>query len=206
MPSASSAAARTAQHLTAGLPVSGLEDFYRDLHRHPELSLQEHRTAAKLAERLRKAGYETAEGIGGTGVVGLLRNGDGPTVLLRADMDALPVREDTGLSYASVETADGEPVMHACGHDVHVTCLLGAVALLARSRAEWSGTVVALFSPPRRPRTAHAGCSTTAWPIWSGTWTWRWLSTSFPCPRVPSAPDPVRLCPRRTASASRCTG
>src|SRR5690606_20865690 len=89
--------------------------------------------------------------VGGTGVVGLVRNGPGPTVLLRADMDAVPVREQTGLPYESTETATADggevPVMHACGHDVHVTCLLGAVALLAGAAAEWSGTLVAVFKP-----------------------------------------------------------
>jgi len=127
------------------------EDLYRDLHAHPELSHQELRTARHIAERLRRDGCEVHEDVGGTGVVGVLANGDGPTVLLRADMDALPVAEQTGLSYASQETAsDGEtqvPVMHACGHDVHVACLLGAVALMARSREHWSGTLVALFQP-----------------------------------------------------------
>ncbi len=128
------------------------EDFYRSLHQHPELSHREHKTAAAVAERLRGFGYDVHEGIGGTGVVGILRNGDGPTVLLRADMDALPVAEDTGLPYASTVTgtdADGNDVavMHACGHDVHVTCLLGAAALLAGARAGWHGTVVALFQP-----------------------------------------------------------
>ncbi|WP_406331497.1 amidohydrolase [Streptomyces sp. NBC_00203] len=138
-----SSAARTALDITADLPVPALEDFYRDLHRHPELSLEEHRTAALLAERLRKAGYETAEGVGGTGVVGVLRNGDGPTVLLRADMDALPVTEETGLPYAS-ETAG---VMHACGHDLHVTWLTGAADALAAGRDTWSGTLVVLGQP-----------------------------------------------------------
>ena len=129
-----------------------LEDCYRDLHAHPELSHEEHRTAASVAQWLTDAGYETHAGVGGTGVVGVLRNGDGPTVLLRADMDALPVREQTGLPYASEATAnDGSgnqvPVMHACGHDVHVTCLLGAAALLARAKDRWTGTVIALFQP-----------------------------------------------------------
>ncbi len=129
-----------------------LEDFYRDLHAHPELSHQETRTAAGVAQRLRDAGYDVHEGVGGTGVVGVLRNGDGPVVLLRADMDALPVREATGLPYASTTTAaaaDGTevPVMHACGHDVHVTCLLGAADLLAGSPADWSGTLVTVFQP-----------------------------------------------------------
>ncbi|MGW3911654.1 amidohydrolase [Streptomyces sp. NPDC005070] len=138
-----STAARTALDLTADLPVPALEDFYRDLHRHPELSLREHRTAALLAERLREAGYDTTEGVGGTGVVGVLRNGDGPTVLLRADMDALPVTEETGLPYAS-ETAG---VMHACGHDLHVTWLTGAAQALAAGRDTWSGTLVLVGQP-----------------------------------------------------------
>src|SRR3954452_1353445 len=115
------------------------EDFYRDLHEHPELSHQETRTAANVADRLRAAGCEVHTGVGGTGVVGIVRNGDGPAVLLRADMDALPVLEETGLPYASEQTAatgtegDSVAVMHACGHDVHVTCLLGAVALMAQA-------------------------------------------------------------------------
>jgi amidohydrolase len=128
------------------------EEVYRDLHAHPELSHQEQRTATEVAERLGSFGYEVHTGVGGTGVVGVLHSGDGPTVLLRADMDALPVREGTGLPYASTVTArDAEgaevPVMHACGHDVHVACLLGAAALLAGARQEWQGRVVALFQP-----------------------------------------------------------
>ena len=107
------------------------EDFYRHLHQHPELSHQEHDTAAAVAARLEQFGYDVPRRIGGTGVIVVLHNGSGPTVLLRADMDALPVREATGLPYASTVTAtdrDGNdvPVMHACGHDMHVTCLLGA--------------------------------------------------------------------------------
>jgi len=129
-----------------------LEAIYTDLHRHPELSYQEHRTASILADALRGLGLDVTEGIGRTGVVGVLTNGDGPVVLLRADMDALPVAEETGLEYASTEHGtdpDGHdvPVMHACGHDVHVTCLLGAAEALAGLRSEWSGTVVALFQP-----------------------------------------------------------
>ena len=128
------------------------EDLYRDLHRNPELSNQEHRTAGIIARRLRDCGYEVREHIGGTGVVGVLRNGDGPTVLLRADMDALPVVETTGLPYASVvcstdDAGNDVAVMHACGHDVHVTCLLGAAALLAGGTDHWLGTIVALFQP-----------------------------------------------------------
>lgn len=128
------------------------EDLYRDLHQHPELSHQEHRTAGLVAERLRSFGFDVHSDVGGTGVVGVLSSGDGPTVLLRADMDALPVREATGLPYASTVTAtddagDEVPVAHACGHDMHVTCLLGAAQLLAEGGAHWRGTVVALFQP-----------------------------------------------------------
>jgi amidohydrolase len=128
------------------------EDFYRHLHQHPELSHQEHNTATEVAQRLRSFGYQVHEGVGGTGVVAVLHNGSGASVLMRADMDALPVKEQTGLPYASTVTArdlDGNevPVMHACGHDVHVTCLLGASALLANARQDWQGTVVALFQP-----------------------------------------------------------
>jgi amidohydrolase len=135
-----------------GAVRSWQEDFYRHLHQHPELSHQEERTARAVADRMRDLGYEVREHVGGTGVVATLTNGDGPRVLLRADMDALPVREATGLDYASTETAtdaDGQtvPVMHACGHDVHVTCLLGAAQLLADAQDAWAGTVVALFQP-----------------------------------------------------------
>ena len=106
--------------------LDDLEALYKDVHSHPELSLQEKRTAALAAQRLKAAGFEVSDGVGGTGVVGILENGEGPTVMLRADMDALPVKEDTGLAYASTVTAadpDGNetPVMHACGHDMHVT-------------------------------------------------------------------------------------
>ncbi|MFE4949079.1 amidohydrolase [Leifsonia sp. NPDC056665] len=129
-----------------------LEALYRDLHAHPELSFQEHRTAGIVAEQLSALGLEVHTGIGRTGVAGVLRNGDGPTVLLRADMDALPVREETGLPWASTQTAPGDdgnpvPVMHACGHDIHITCLLGAVERFATSTDDWSGTIVAVFQP-----------------------------------------------------------
>ncbi|WTO66454.1 amidohydrolase [Streptomyces sp. NBC_00212] len=120
-----------------------LAALYRDLHAHPELSFAEHRTAAEVADRAREFGCEVTTGVGRTGVVAVLKNGPGPTVLLRADFDALPVRERTGLDYAS--TVDG--VMHACGHDMHVTCLLGALKLLADSRSLWSGTVLGVFQP-----------------------------------------------------------
>ena len=132
--------------------LDDLEALYKDIHSHPELSMQEKRTAGLAAERLTAAGFEVTDGVGGTGVVGLLRNGDGPTVMLRADMDALPVKEDTGLPYASTVTAtdpDGNetPVMHACGHDIHVTWLAGASALLAGARDAWHGTLMAVFQP-----------------------------------------------------------
>ena len=132
--------------------TSDLEAFYRDLHAHPDLSLQEHRTADRAAEWLRRAGFAVTTGVGGTGVVAVLENGNGPTVMLRADMDALPVQEATGLPYASVAVAtDGEgnqvPVMHACGHDMHVTWLAGAARLLAGATPTWSGTVLAIVQP-----------------------------------------------------------
>ncbi|HSU61655.1 MAG TPA: M20 family metallopeptidase [Bryobacteraceae bacterium] len=129
-----------------------LESVYKDVHSHPELSMQENRTAGIAADRLRAAGYDLTTGIGKTGVVGLLRNGDGPTVMLRADMDALPVKEATGLPYASKVTAtdrDGKtvPVMHACGHDMHVTWLIGAATLFAQARDAWHGTLMPIFQP-----------------------------------------------------------
>jgi hippurate hydrolase len=138
------------------------EDFYRDLHAHPELSHQETRTAAKVAQRLRDSGLDVYVGVGGTGVIGILRNGDGPSILLRADMDALPVREETGLPYASTATATGSegdavPVMHACGHDVHVTCLLGAAELLGRSVADWNGSLIVVFQPAEEVADGAAG-------------------------------------------------
>jgi len=132
--------------------LEDLEALYKEIHSHPELSLQETRTAELSAERLKSAGFDVTAGVGGTGVVGLLKNGDGPTVMLRADMDALPVKEATGLPYASTVTAtdaDGNetPVMHACGHDIHVTWLAGATALMGAARDAWRGTLMAVFQP-----------------------------------------------------------
>lgn len=121
--------------------TSWQEELYVHLHRNPELSLQETRTAAEITRRLESYGYEV-EQIGG-GVVGVLRNGDGPTVLFRADIDALPVEEATGLPYASQVPG----VMHACGHDFHITAGLGAAAVLAQATDAWSGTYIALFQP-----------------------------------------------------------
>ena len=132
--------------------LPSLENLYKDVHSHPELSMQETRTAALAADHLRTAGYEVTTGVGQTGVVGLLRNGDGRTVMLRADMDALPVEEATGLPYAStVKVADREgkpvPVAHMCGHDMHVAWLAGATRLLADARTTWQGTLIAVFQP-----------------------------------------------------------
>jgi amidohydrolase len=137
--------------------VADLDDLaalYRDLHAHPELAFAERRTAGIVAERLLGLGYQVTAAIGGTGVVGVLENGDGPTVLLRADMDALPVLEQTGLPYASTRRARDAagvdvPVMHACGHDMHVSCLLGAAAELAAqaSSGAWQGRLLLVFQP-----------------------------------------------------------
>ncbi|MDA8363780.1 MAG: M20 family metallopeptidase [Gammaproteobacteria bacterium] len=129
-----------------------LEALYKDIHSHPELSMQEIRTAGIAADRLRHAGYEVTAGIGKTGVVGLLRNGEGSTVMLRADMDALPVAESTGLPYASTVSAkDAEgntvPVGHMCGHDLHVAWLTGAATLLSQARDAWKGTLMVVFQP-----------------------------------------------------------
>ena len=129
-----------------------LASLYRDLHAHPELAFAEHRTAGIVAERLRGLGYQVTTGVGFTGVVGVLSNGEGPVVLLRADMDGLPVLERTGLPHASTARAKDSggtdvPVMHACGHDMHVTCLLGAAAELAAARDAWRGTLLLVFQP-----------------------------------------------------------
>ena len=135
--------AQQAENVLANLKtfLPDLESVYKDIHSHPELSMQETRTAGIAANRLRAAGYEVTTAVGKTGVVAILRNNDGPTIMLRADMDALPVREATGLPYASNVTTDQNgksvPVMHACGHDMHVTWLIGAATLLARSRDVW---------------------------------------------------------------------
>src|SRR6059058_5732342 len=132
--------------------IPDLEALYKDVHAHPELSMQETRTAGLAADQLRSAGYKVTTGVGKTGVVGLLRNGEGSTVMLRADMDALPVEEATGLPYASkVGTIDREgktvPVMHACGHDMHVAWLVGASTLFAHARDAWRGALMVVFQP-----------------------------------------------------------
>src|SRR6201988_4882303 len=143
--------AQQAQNVLANLGtlLPDLESVYKDIHSHPELSMEENRTARIAADRLRAAGYEVTTGVGKTGVVAVLRNGDGPTIMLRADMDALPVREATGLPYASKVTATGSdgkttPVAHSCGHDMHVACLIGAASLFAKNRDSWHGTLMAV--------------------------------------------------------------
>jgi amidohydrolase len=138
----------------SGLDVlyPSLEALYIDLHKNPELSLHEEKTAAKMASRLRDLGFEVTEHVGGNGVVGVLKNGAGATVLVRTDMDALPIREKTGLSYASTVTfrsdaGESVPVAHSCGHDIHMASWVGAATLLARSRDRWHGTLVFVGQP-----------------------------------------------------------
>jgi amidohydrolase len=127
-------------------------DLYIDIHQNPELSSHETQTAAKLAARLRRLGYEVTEGVGGTGVVAILKNGAGPTVMLRTELDALPVEEKTGLPYASKvhtkdETGRDVPVMHACGHDLHMASLVATAAIMAHSKNTWHGTLMLIGQP-----------------------------------------------------------
>ena len=129
-----------------------LASIYTDLHRHPELSMREYRTAKIAADHVEALGYQVTREVGVTGVVAVLRNGEGPTVMLRADMDALPMREDTGLPYASSVTAEDEQgavvdVAHSCGHDMHVAWMLGAARVLAENRSAWHGTAMIVFQP-----------------------------------------------------------
>ena len=143
-------ARRVLGDLDADLPA--IDALYRDLHANPELSGAERRTAGVVATRLVAAGFEVTRDVGGHGVVGVLANGSGPVIAVRADMDALPIAEETGLPYASTVVApkpDGTavPVMHACGHDLHTACLVGAANLLARHRDAWSGTLMLIAQP-----------------------------------------------------------
>ncbi|WP_329585833.1 amidohydrolase [Kitasatospora sp. NBC_01250] len=138
--------------MTTTSALTRAAELYLELHRDPELSGAEQRTAARFADWLTGTGYQVVQGVGGHGVVAALRNGPGPVVLLRAELDALPVEERTGLPYASTataRTADGRtvPVMHACGHDVHLACAAGAAAALARARDRWRGTVLVVGQP-----------------------------------------------------------
>ena len=126
--------------------------LYLDLHQNPELSSHETQTAAKLARQLRALGYEVTEHVGGTGVVAILKNGAGPTIMLRTELDALPVEERTGLAYASKVHAQDDagrdvPVMHACGHDVHMASLVGTAAIMAHSKDTWHGTLMLIGQP-----------------------------------------------------------
>jgi hippurate hydrolase len=132
--------------------MPGLMALYRDLHANPELSMQEVRSSAKLAAEARKLGFEVTTGVGKTGVVAVMRNGPGPVLLMRADMDGLPVAEQTGLPFASkvkaMSAAGTESgVMHACGHDTHMTSWLGTAKRMAASKAQWSGTLVMILQP-----------------------------------------------------------
>jgi len=129
-----------------------VESLYFDLHRTPELAMHEQQTAAKLAERMKTLGYEVTTGVGGTGVVAVLRNGKGPTVLLRTDMDALPIEEGTGLPYTShvvIKSDSGTsiPVMHACGHDIHMSSWIGTAKLMTTNRDRWHGTLILIGQP-----------------------------------------------------------
>ncbi|MDH3903340.1 MAG: M20/M25/M40 family metallo-hydrolase, partial [Xanthomonadales bacterium] len=129
-----------------------LEALFDYFHRNPELSSMEIKTAARLADELRAAGFEVTEEVGGTGVVAMMKNGPGPLVMMRADMDGLPVPEKSGLPYASTATQidwDGNevPVMHACGHDVHITSLVGTARFMAANRDTWSGTLMLIGQP-----------------------------------------------------------
>jgi hippurate hydrolase len=159
---AACAAGGTASAATPGLPqpfadqlnaeYPQVETLYRDLHQHPELGFNEHETAAKLAERAKALGFEVTTGVGGTGVVALLKNGPGPIVMLRTEMDALPVQEKTGLPFAStvtVKNAAGAtvPVMHACGHDLHMSAWYGTAKLMAQNRKTWHGTLMLVGQP-----------------------------------------------------------
>ena len=136
--------------LDANMP--DLIQVYQHFHQHPELSFHEEQTAERLVKELRGAGYETTPGVGGHGVVGLLKNGDGPTVMFRCDLDALPVTEETGLAYASQVTTQNEEgqtvgVMHACGHDIHLTNLVALARFMASHQDQWQGTLMLIGQP-----------------------------------------------------------
>jgi len=131
---------------------SELTDTFEFFHSHAELSLMEHRTSARLAEELRERGFDVSEGIGGTGLIAILENGTGPMVMVRADMDGLPIKEATGLSYASTNKQidpDGNEVfvMHACGHDIHMSSLIGTASFMSANRDLWQGTLMLLGQP-----------------------------------------------------------
>src|SRR6266540_2168776 len=153
-----------AQKLAAD--YASLDAFYKDLHAHPELSLMEEKACAKLAAELRAAGFEVTEKFGGCGVVAVLKNGAGPTLLIRSDLDGLPVAEETGLPYASTtRTTDlsgkDVSVMHACGHDVHMSVLVGTARQMGALKDHWSGTLV-LIGQPAEERGVGARAMLTA--------------------------------------------
>lgn len=136
--------------------------LYFEIHQHPELSSHETQTAATLAAALHKAGYEVTEHVGGTGIVAILRNGPGPTIMLRTELDALPVEEKTGLPYASKVHAKDDsghdvPVMHACGHDLHMASLLGTAEIMANSKDTWHGTLMLIGQPAEETIGARKG-------------------------------------------------
>ena len=150
LPNSPASAAALSDAIRADMPQ--LMNLYRDLHAHPELSMQEVRTPALLAPEMKKLGFDVTEHVGKTGIVAVMKNGPGPVLLLRADMDALPVREQTGLAFASSVTGklpDGTetPVMHACGHDTHITTWLATAKRLAAMKNQWSGTLVMILQP-----------------------------------------------------------
>jgi len=154
-------AATAAQEVQTAPPVSaeqlaaiypGIESLYIDLHKSPELAFHEQQTAAKLAERVKALGFEVTTGVGGTGIVAIMKNGPGPTVMMRTELDALPVQEKTGLPFASTvttKTAAGDtvPVMHACGHDLHMSAWYGTAELMAKNKDKWHGTLMMIGQP-----------------------------------------------------------
>jgi amidohydrolase len=154
-------AAAAAQSVQPAPPVSaeqmaaiypGVESLYLDLHKSPELAFHEQQTAAKLAERVKALGYEVTTGVGGTGIVAIMKNGPGPTVMMRTELDALPVQEKTGLPFASTVTTknpagESVPVMHACGHDLHMSAWYGTAELMAKNKDKWHGTLMMVGQP-----------------------------------------------------------
>ena len=136
----------------------GLFTLYKEMHSHPELSSKEEKTSQRVAEELERAGFAVTTRVGGYGVVGVMKNGKGPTILVRADLDGLPVKEQTGLPYASTVVAKDDkgndvPVMHACGHDLHIAAFIGTAKMLARLRESWSGTLVFIGQPAEEKTT-----------------------------------------------------
>ena len=157
--------------------ASHLGSLFKHFHSNPELSTVENKTAARMAAELRDAGFEVTEGIGGTGVVAILKNGEGPLVSMRADMDGLPVEEKSGLDYASkakqIDPITGNEVfvMHACGHDVHITSLVGTARQMQAMKDQWSGTLMLIVQPAEDSATAAVTLTECA----TIFLTWMWL-------------------------------